>query len=75
MLFNQSNYFKYLRLVKESFMTNKTDVLIVGSGIAGLRLALALPTNIHITIFTKRQLLDTNTGWAQGSNPVGPGDT
>ena len=42
------------------------DVLIVGTGIAGLRLALALPENVRICMITKRKMLDTNTNWAQG---------
>ena len=47
-------------------MTKQADVLIVGSGIAGLRLALALPENISIMLVTKRQLVNSNTRWAQG---------
>ncbi|MEC8382170.1 MAG: L-aspartate oxidase [Myxococcota bacterium] len=47
-------------------MTNKSDVLIIGSGIAGLRLALALPETTQITILTKRELISSNTRWAQG---------
>ena len=47
-------------------MTNKSDVLIIGSGIAGLRLALALPDSTQITILTKRELISSNTRWAQG---------
>ena len=43
-----------------------TDVLIIGSGIAGLRLALSLAPKHHVTILTKRKLLNSNTRWAQG---------
>lgn len=43
-----------------------TDVLIIGSGIAGLRLALSLAPTHHVTIITKRNLLNSNTRWAQG---------
>lgn len=43
-----------------------TDVLIIGSGIAGLRLALSLAPTHHVTIITKRKLLNSNTRWAQG---------
>ena len=42
------------------------DVIIIGSGLAGLRLALALPESVSIALITKRSLLDTNTQWAQG---------
>ena len=42
------------------------DVLIVGSGLAGLRLALALPETVSVVIVTKRLVQDTNTQWAQG---------
>lgn len=47
-------------------MNHKSDVLIVGSGIAGLRLALALPESTQITILTKRELIASNSRWAQG---------
>ena len=43
-----------------------SEVLIVGTGIAGLRLALSLPEQIDVTMITKRELLDSNTRWAQG---------
>ena len=42
------------------------DVLIIGSGIAGLRLALALPEHLRVTMVTKRTILNSNTRWAQG---------
>ena len=42
------------------------DVLIIGSGMAGLRLALALPDNISVGILTKRKIINSNTRWAQG---------
>ena len=34
-----------------------SEVLIVGTGIAGLRLALSLPAHIEVTMITKRELL------------------
>jgi L-aspartate oxidase len=48
--------------------TRNTDVLIVGSGIAGMLLALELTeqTNLNVTIATKQSLVDSNTAWAQG---------
>jgi len=45
---------------------NSVDVLIVGSGLAGLRLALALPETVSVALITKRLVFDTNTQWAQG---------
>ncbi len=44
----------------------KTDVLIIGSGLAGLSTALNLPEHINVTILSKESLFDTNTNWAQG---------
>ncbi|MFN3565085.1 MAG: L-aspartate oxidase [Burkholderiaceae bacterium] len=42
------------------------DVLIVGSGLAGLSTALHLPRSHRIAIITKRSLADSASGWAQG---------
>jgi len=42
------------------------DVLIVGSGAAGLGLALELPTSVRIGLLTKSALEDSNTYFAQG---------
>ncbi|WZH35964.1 MAG: L-aspartate oxidase [Microbacterium enclense] len=44
-----------------------TDVVVVGSGIAGLTAALhAAENGCRVTIVTKGALADTNTRWAQG---------
>ncbi|KZE41254.1 L-aspartate oxidase [Microbacterium sp. T32] len=44
-----------------------TDVIVVGSGIAGLTAALhAADKGCHVTVITKGALADTNTRWAQG---------
>ncbi|MEO6694612.1 MAG: L-aspartate oxidase [Ignavibacteria bacterium] len=47
-------------------MTLITDFLIVGSGIAGLSLALKLSTLGKVAIITKKQKAESNTNYAQG---------
>jgi len=48
-------------------MQNKLyDVLVIGSGAAGLSLALRLPTDTRIAIVAKRELSEGNTLYAQG---------
>ncbi|QJY34260.1 L-aspartate oxidase [Diaphorobacter sp. JS3050] len=42
------------------------DVLIVGSGLAGLTAALKLAPTHRVAVLTKRQLADGASGWAQG---------
>ncbi|HEX8874642.1 MAG TPA: L-aspartate oxidase [Nitrosospira sp.] len=42
------------------------DTLIIGSGLAGLTLALSLAQNNKVGLITKRALLDGASGWAQG---------
>lgn len=45
---------------------NSTDVLIIGSGLAGMALALKLAKTHKITLITKQKASDTNTAMAQG---------
>ncbi|MEO5617078.1 MAG: L-aspartate oxidase [Candidatus Eisenbacteria bacterium] len=45
---------------------NRTDVLIVGSGIAGLMLALRAAAHGQVTVVSKRRAEESNTNWAQG---------
>ncbi len=47
-----------------------TDVLIVGSGAAGLRAALAASENADVTLITKTTLKESNTLYAQGGIAV-----
>lgn len=50
-------------------MRRETDVLIIGSGVAGLTLAIKLALkrpNLNITIVTKNKIDDSNTKYAQG---------
>ena len=42
------------------------DVLIIGSGAAGLSLALRLPEQLNIAVIAKRELHEGNTYYAQG---------
>jgi L-aspartate oxidase len=53
------------------------DVLIVGSGLAGLSAALHLAATHRVAVITKRNLGDGSSGWAQGgiAAVMGEGDT
>ena len=42
------------------------DVLILGSGIAGLRAALATPPNLRVLVIAKELPETSNSAWAQG---------
>lgn len=44
----------------------KTDLLIIGSGIAGLSLALKASTFMNVVIVTKSESMESNTRYAQG---------
>ena len=54
-----------------------TDFLIIGSGIAGLRAAADLVEHGRVTILTKSDPTESNTGYAQGgiAAAVGPEDS
>ena len=53
------------------------DVLIVGSGLAGLTAALHLAPTYRVAVLTKRDLSDGSSGWAQGGMAavLAPGDS
>lgn len=58
-------------------MRAATDFLIIGSGIAGLRAALELAAHGSVTILTKADPTESNTGYAQGgiAAAIGPHDS
>src|SRR5258707_5445582 len=49
------------------------DVAIIGGGIAGLSVALRLPAHLRVAVFTKGQLGESNTRYAQGGLTVALG--
>ena len=56
---------------------HSSDVLIIGSGAAGLSAALNLAQRFRVTVLAKGQLDDGSTAWAQGgiAAVLEPGDT
>src|SRR4051812_34257545 len=51
-----------------------TDFIVVGGGIAGLRAAIALAPAGRVTILTKAEPAESNTGYAQGGIAAAFGD-
>ncbi len=47
-------------------MTQQFDVLIIGSGLAGLTIALQIANTKRICIVSKREVSDSASNWAQG---------
>lgn len=58
-------------------MQRRTDFLVIGSGIAGLRAAADLAMAGDVLILTKADPAESNTGYAQGgiAAALGPGDS
>src|SRR5262245_976678 len=58
-----------LRRTSKFFMdtlNNPTDYIVIGSGIAGLRAAIDLAEAGRVIIFTKSQITESNSMYAQG---------
>jgi L-aspartate oxidase len=55
-------------------MAQHFDVAIIGGGIAGLSVALRLPATTRVALFTKGQLGESNTRYAQGGLAVALGE-
>jgi len=43
-----------------------TDILVIGAGIAGLRAALEVPSEISVLVITKDRITESNSSYAQG---------
>ncbi|MCK5811877.1 MAG: L-aspartate oxidase [Clostridiales bacterium] len=65
---------RYLVGVDKNTETIETDVLIIGSGIAGTYTALCISENIKVTILAKEAIDVSNTALAQGGIAVSLGD-
>ncbi len=50
------------------------DIAVIGGGIAGLSLALRVPEHMRVALFTKGQLGESNTRYAQGGLTVALGE-
>lgn len=55
---------------KENLKVNYTEVLVLGSGIAGLFAAIKLSEKYEVTVLTKKEIMASNTEHAQGGIAV-----
>lgn len=57
--------------------TQRTDFLVIGSGLAGLAFALKAASSARVTLITKEKAPSANTAWAQGgiAAVMAPGDS
>jgi len=51
---------------RENVIVQDTDVVVVGTGIAGLYTALKISEYAEVTVLCKKGLTESNTNWAQG---------
>lgn len=47
-------------------VANDSEILVIGTGLAGLAFALKVADNYPVVLLSKKSSLDTNTRWAQG---------
>ncbi len=52
--------------MSDSPIAEQFDILVIGSGAAGLSVALELPSSLRIGVLTKNKLEESNTYYAQG---------
>ena len=66
-----------LRFDTQDCVAHECDVLVIGSGIAGLTAALAASRTRHVALVTKGVITETNTWYAQGgiAGAVGEADS
>ncbi len=50
----------------DELVSHESDVLVIGSGIAGLTAALATPGDVRVALVTKGRVVETATWYAQG---------
>jgi len=70
------NFERFLVNFSKENVKGEYDIIIVGSGVAGLTAALYAPSNFRVAIFSKGKLNDGSTYYAQGGIAValGPDD-
>ncbi|HET7559626.1 MAG TPA: L-aspartate oxidase [Limnochordia bacterium] len=61
----------------QSFASVRTDVVVIGSGVAGLSTALRAAAGRRVALLSKDTLLESNTAYAQGgvAAAIGPDDS
>ena len=65
-------------LASQPGWTSRADVVVIGSGVAGLTAALNLrASGLSVLLVTKARIDEGSTKWAQGgiAAALGPGDT
>jgi len=53
----------------------RTDFLVIGSGLAGLTFAMHAAEHGDVTVLTKASIIDSNTNWAQGGIAAAVGES